>query len=167
MIRRAEITQEASGRTMVLTRILMCLALIGSVAACGGTRQALGLDKNSPDEFAVVRTQPLVVPPDFSLRPPRPGEKRPEDLTSQAQAIAALFPGRTSLPPLSAGERALLVEAGATQIGPEIRSDVSSRTTIVADKGVFLREILATPDGIVDSEGTSVDRIDSQPLSAQ
>lgn len=149
---------------MSAVRIIILLAFGASVTACGGTRSALGLDKNSPDEFAVVRTQPLVVPPDFSLRPPRPGEKRPEDLSTQAQAIAALFPGRTSLPPLSAGERALLEQAGASRIGPEIRSDISSRTNIVADKGVFLREILATPDGVMDPEGTAVERIESAPI---
>lgn len=139
------------------------LAVLG-LTGCGGIRTALGTQKNAPDEFAVVRTQPLVVPPDFSLRPPRPGEKRPEELSAQAQAIAALFPGRTSLPPISAAERALLEQAGATQVGPEIRSNVTSATPIVADKGVFLREILATPDGVIDSEGTKVERIQSEPL---
>ncbi|MEM1019971.1 MAG: DUF3035 domain-containing protein [Sphingomonadales bacterium] len=151
---------------MRLSHLGFVLIAALALPACGGARSALGLDKNSPDEFAVVRTQPLVVPPDFSLRPPRPGEKRPEEMSAQAQAIAALFPGRTSLPPLSAGERALLEAAGATQVGPEIRSNITSRSEIVADKGVFLREILATPDGIVDSEGTKVERIDSQPLPA-
>ncbi|MEM7569976.1 MAG: DUF3035 domain-containing protein [Pseudomonadota bacterium] len=148
------------GSSKIAAVVLCCLV----VSACGGFRGALGLDKNSPDEFAVVRTQPLVVPPDFSLRPPRPGERRPEELSAQAQAIAALFPGRTSLPPLSAGERALLEAAGATRVGPEVRSNITSRKEIVADKGVFLREILATPDGVVDAEGTKVDRIESQPL---
>lgn len=151
---------------MLIVRICLILALGASAVSCGNARKALGMTKNSPDEFAVIRTQPLVVPPDFSLRPPRPGEKRPEDLSTQAQAIAALFPGRTSLPPLSEGERALLQAAGATQVGPEIRSDVSSRSNIVADKGVFLREILATPDGVIDSEGTAVERIESEPLDA-
>ncbi|MEO0412869.1 MAG: DUF3035 domain-containing protein [Pseudomonadota bacterium] len=151
---------------MAYLKLLVMIGLVLGLPACGGARSALGLDKNSPDEFAVVRTQPLVVPPDFSLRPPRPGEKRPVELSAQSQAIAALFPGRTSLPPLSAGERALLEAAGATQVGPEVRSNITSRTEIVADKGVFLREILATPDGVVDAQGTKVERIDSQPLGA-
>jgi len=152
---------------MVVVRAFLVCALLASVSGCGGARKALGMSKNSPDEFAVVRAQPLVVPPDYSLRPPRPGEKRPENLTSQAQAIAALFPGRTTLPPLSAGERALLEAAGATQVGPEIRTDVSSKTSLVADKGVFLREILATPDGVVDPEGTAVTRIKIEELGDQ
>ena len=36
-----------------------------SLAACG-----LGYGKNPPDEFNVVRRAPLILPPEFSLRPP-------------------------------------------------------------------------------------------------
>ena len=46
-----------------------------------------------PDEFAVARNAPLVVPPDFSLAPPVAGTAgcRPSD--AQQQAIDALFGG--------------------------------------------------------------------------
>ncbi|MEM6681130.1 MAG: DUF3035 domain-containing protein [Pseudomonadota bacterium] len=152
---------------MVVLRVFLLIALSLAANGCGNARKALGMSKNSPDEFAIIRAQPLVVPPDFSLRPPRPGEKRPEDLSTQAQAVAALFPGRTSLPPVSAGERALLEAAGANKIGPEIRSEVSSRATLVADKGVFLREILATPDGVVDPEGTVIERVTNTAAISQ
>ena len=35
------------------------------------------MGKRSPDEFAVVRRAPLILPPDYGLRPPRPGETGP------------------------------------------------------------------------------------------
>ena len=50
-----------------------------SVSACGGARQALGLTKVSPDEFRVVTKAPLVLPPDYALRPPEPGKPRPQE----------------------------------------------------------------------------------------
>ena len=34
-----------------------------------------------PDEFGVVSRAPLSQPPDFALRPPRTGEKRPNEVT--------------------------------------------------------------------------------------
>ena len=54
---------------------LGALALAATLSACeGGIGDALGLGKKAPDEFAVVRSAPLTLPPDFTLRPPRPGE---------------------------------------------------------------------------------------------
>ena len=54
---------------------IVALALVAASAtaltACGSSG-VLGRDR--PDEFAVARTAPLVIPPDYSLAPPRPGE---------------------------------------------------------------------------------------------
>lgn len=45
------------------------------LTACeGGVREAFGLVREAPDEFAVVSRPPLSIPPEFSLRPPREGE---------------------------------------------------------------------------------------------
>jgi DUF3035 family protein len=71
------------------------IALVGAgVLALGGcargtVQNALGIGKRTPDEFSVVQRAPLVIPPDFELRPPRPGEARPQTSTSD-QARAAL-----------------------------------------------------------------------------
>ena len=55
--------------------------MIGALAGddccgvCGGTvQETFGIGKRQPDEFQIVRRQPLIVPPDSTLRPPRPGE---------------------------------------------------------------------------------------------
>jgi hypothetical protein len=75
-----------NARTLVLA-----LALPLALAACEGVRQELGLTKQPPDEFAVVASKaPLVVPPDFSLRPPRPGAPRPQETQPRDAARGAL-----------------------------------------------------------------------------
>ena len=56
-------------RSMTL-RLLTVAALTLAVSACGGFREQLGLEKQSPDEFRVVSRAPLTLPPDYSLRPP-------------------------------------------------------------------------------------------------
>src|SRR3954469_15359231 len=66
--------------------------------------------KGVPDEFAVGRAAPLTVPPDFALVPPQPGQPRPQEADSSAQALNALFGGQR---PVSAGETALTNAAGA------------------------------------------------------
>ena len=60
-----------------IARLRTALTLGGMaalLAACTGTVQEnLGIAKRSPDEFQVVRRAPLVLPPDYNLRPPSPG----------------------------------------------------------------------------------------------
>ena len=60
-------------------------ALSLSLAACGGESlsDTLGYGKSAPDEFAIVTKAPLVIPPDYSLRPPQPGAPRPQEMELQ------------------------------------------------------------------------------------
>jgi Protein of unknown function (DUF3035) len=54
--------------------------------SCTDLKKAIGLEKSSPDEFAVESRAPLEMPPDFDLRPPQPGAARPQDKSSDQQA---------------------------------------------------------------------------------
>jgi hypothetical protein len=134
------------------------LLLLGAAALLVTGCSSLRGGKKSPDEFAVIKEAPLVMPPDFSLRPPRPGAPRPTELGAQGQALEALFGPGAGVPPRSAGEQALLDKAGAAKASSDIRSTVRDDGTIVADKGVFLKEILSTDSGVKTMEG-----IDIQP----
>lgn len=60
-----------------LVLVLPLVALI--TTGCQKTKRVFGMQKNPPNEFAVMQRAPLEVPPDFSLRPPRPGAGRPQD----------------------------------------------------------------------------------------
>jgi hypothetical protein len=62
------------------------LAGILLIAGCGDLKKAIGLEKTSPDEFAVESRAPLTMPPDFNLRPPQPGATRPQEKSSGQQA---------------------------------------------------------------------------------
>ena len=107
---------------------LGALALAATLSACeGGIGDALGLGKNAPDEFAVVRNAPLTLPPDFTLRPPRPGEARPNEESVREQARVALFneAGALAIDDSTAaatqGEAAFVERAGAADVDPNIR----------------------------------------------
>ena len=135
--------------------LLACAA----VSACSSVRGTFGGSGKTPDEFAVVRQAPLVIPPDFNLRPPRPGEPRPQELSAQGQAIEAMF-GAAAVPQRSAGEQALLDKAGAAKASADIRSTVRDDGTVVADKGVFLKELLATESGVKAVDGVGIEQGD-------
>jgi hypothetical protein len=139
----------------MISKSIMLLA--GSAALLGSCGSLSG-NKKSPDEFAVIKEAPLVMPPDFSLRPPRSGAPRPTELGAQGQALEALFGPGAGVAARSAGEQALLDKAGAAKASPDIRSTVNDDGTIVADKGVFLKDILSTQSGV-----KTMETVDIQP----
>jgi hypothetical protein len=114
------------------------LAIIASCAAltlggCASVRQALGSEKMAPDEFRVVSKAPLVVPPEFNLRPPRPGEARPMELRADLQARTAVF-GVQMGAEATEGEKLLVARAGGTNADPRIRAVIDEETGGVSRK---------------------------------
>lgn len=133
-------------------------ALSLGLAGCGGggLTDALGMGKNAPDEFAVVTKAPLVIPPDYSLRPPEPGAPRPQEasLSPSATAQEALIGanGQNAAVPaaetLSPGEKALLANAGADKADPRIRQVLNSETrSLVERDDSFVDDVIFWKDG--------------------
>lgn len=123
-------------------RFLVAVPALLALGACHTTHAGVfAARKGVPNEFVVGRSAPLVVPPDFALVPPRPGQPRPQDADSSTQALNALFGGQARA---SAGETALLNQAGAST-DPGIRSSAGSTTTQVVNKGAATRDILKAP----------------------
>jgi hypothetical protein len=116
------------------------IALAASLSACGKS----GYDRARPDEFAVARQAPLVIPPDFALVPPQPGAPRPQDNNPANQALDAMFGGSAAR---SAGEQATLESAGRTSADLGARTTATDPKTSVVDKGSTTRDIIAAPQG--------------------
>ncbi len=143
-------------KAKVLSVILVTSLGLG---ACGTMQDLSGMNKRTPDEFRVLSKAPLVMPPDYNLRPPRAGEPAPQQLTPSAQAINALFPGHTTLPPAaSAGENALIKTIGSAAVSANIRSLVSGDDTIVVEKGALLRDVLTSGEVEQSSDGSHISR---------
>jgi len=118
------------------------------LAACGGG----GIfNRDRPDEFAVQRQAPLVIPPDFTLTPPAPGAPRPAEGTAQDQALDALFGGPA---PRSDIETSALDRAGPA--APSIRSQIGDEATNTVAKGRVTRDIIAAPEGDGQSASTVI-----------
>ncbi|MFC4257078.1 DUF3035 domain-containing protein [Altererythrobacter xixiisoli] len=126
--------------------ILFLAAGSALLASCGSTGL---LDRERPDEFAVQRQAPLVIPPDFDLTPPAPGAPRPTEGTAAQQAMEALFGGPAQR---SAAENNTISRAGESE--PGIRSAVGDTQTFSVDKGNTTQTIIAAPEG--DGQDASV-----------
>lgn len=124
-------------KTIALLTLLGASALL---AGCGSGGGLLG--RARPDEMAVQRQAPLVVPPDFALTPPKPGAPRPSNSGVQQQTLDALFGGPA---PRSEVERATVGQAGGA--APGIRSAVGDPQTNTVAKGAITRDIVSAPQG--------------------
>lgn len=116
-------------------RVLVASALIAAVglAGCTSTRKALGMNKVTPDEFRIVTKAPLVVPPDYALRPPAPGQPRPQELQPESAARLALL-GQREGEIRTDGEKMLVSKAGVARADPLIRYVVDDEFGSVAHK---------------------------------
>ena len=127
--------------------ILVTSMALGLTACSDGVRENLGLTNTPPDEFSVVSRAPLSVPPDFALRPPRPGAQRPMEISTKVQARQTIF-GTSDVNDSGAVDRSaetsegFLAKVGADNADPNIRSvldteePVDNRTT--AERLLFM-----------------------------
>ena len=120
---------------MSFNRVLAGAFLIGAagLAGCNSASKALGMTKVTPDEFRVVTKAPLVLPPDYSLRPPAPGEPRPQELQPESAARQALL-GARQAEVRSEGEKLLASKAGGDKADPLIRYVVDDEFGAISHK---------------------------------
>ena len=156
--------------------------------SCSNLKEKVGLTKKAPDEFTVITKAPLIMPPEFSLRPPRPGAKQLKVIQPGERARKALFGGAvenrakagqakvmdrtttagTALVKKGGGakdaELKLLQKAGAETANSTIRQIVNKETSILAEKNSSLADRLIfwqeeQPDGSAVDAGKESKRL--------
>lgn len=181
MLKRSEPSMnDLMSRSPRVTLVLLTLAAL-TLSACGdSTKRALGLSRTSPDEFSVVPRAPLSQPPDFNLRPPRPGAEDLTTLSTREQARQAVFRGddadknpgvnalrgnqgpntqaapREGVTRATTGESAFLSRAGALETDPLIRSQIDRESDVLVEENEnFVRGLLGlkqdSPAAVVDA----------------
>jgi hypothetical protein len=144
---------------MRLSRLLTTILALGVASAalsgCDSMRRAAGLNKKSPDEFAVTTKAPLVIPPDFNLRPPLPGAPPTNTLDPSSNAELALFNNTADPQTVAASmrgnytpaEKMFLANAKAGAADPSIRARLNAdqRAAIQNADRSFTDRILSSP----------------------
>ncbi|MEM7045411.1 MAG: DUF3035 domain-containing protein [Pseudomonadota bacterium] len=155
------------------------LALGPFLAACGGgetVQQALGFEQKGPDEMAVIKRPPLIVPPDYNLRPPSPEEAEDGSEAASDAARRTLIGPDASIDGGSNDSRSLLTgtstenaDAEAASEGQNLLVSRSDRTERDLDAlegtraenrvdGALLRRLLAwTPGDLAPSAEAAAD----------
>jgi hypothetical protein len=127
-----------------MRKAVSALAIAAAIAT-GGCSMLRG-GSSAPDEFAVARNAPLIIPPDYTLAPPVAGTAGTTSDVQQ-QAVEALFGGPA---PRSPSEMSLLDQAGRDIAKIGIRSTAWDPDTRIVDKGPTTLSILSAP--AADSE---------------
>jgi hypothetical protein len=134
-------------------KVALVLAAGVTLIGCSAFRQAIGTAKNPPDEFTIVTKAPLVIPPDYNLRPPQPGAQARNEPDPDAQARDALFPQGAAAQAAalgsaySDGEKLLLSKSNALGVDPDIRRRISSDAGQEDLGPAFTQKVLNQPAG--------------------
>lgn len=124
--------------------------------SCNGVKEKVGIIKTPPDEFQVYKQKPLVVPPNFELRPPI--DKELTDNKSDNSNI--IFKEAANIDEsLSIEDEVLLISIGDKEIDEDIRhvintdNDISEIDKPLLDKILDFDRILE----IKSEEDTKID----------
>ena len=134
------------------------LSALLALPACDSVKETVGLTRSAPDEFKVVKRAPLEMPPDFSLRPPRPGAARPQEEAMDSLAREAAFGSAAagSSAPTNA-EAVLLQQTGGAAADPAIRAVVDRETATMEPREKPVAErLLGWSTGGSEEPATSV-----------
>lgn len=151
---------------------LLALSLTLGLSACesGSVRESLGLGKNPPDEFAVLTKAPLSLPPNYALRPPQPGQARPQSITPTEQARQSLLTNsrsaaaaQTRTARVSGAEASFLKQAGALGADNSIRTVVDQENPIAQEQTTMDRFL----EGPASRQGATVVDADAERARIQ
>ena len=76
-------------------KYILATVAVAALSGCGTTSI---YDRERPDEFAVTRSKPIVVPTEFNLPAPTPDAPRPQDGDTKEQVLDAMFGGTAPAP---------------------------------------------------------------------
>lgn len=138
------------------------------LAGCTDDGALIAIEKSTPDEYNIATQEPLTLPPDYELRPPRTSPDLSKSEEERQEVRQTVFgpdaesqrrlENRSQLSgQFSSGEMALLEQADALATEEDIRLKVDEETTAIVqanetlvDKLLFWKE--AEPVGdVVDA----------------
>ncbi len=131
------------------SRNFLFASLVGAAllsTGCASASKALGMTKTTPNEFNILTKPPLVVPPEYNLRPPRAGELNVEEKFATVAARKALL-GEIDPAKPSSGEAVLIAKAGGGKADPAVRVIIDGQNSIVRKNRGFADRVLFWRNG--------------------
>jgi hypothetical protein len=133
-------------RTLWRAGVLVAAGL--SLMSCNTIREAAGITKQPPDEFAIATKAPLIITPDYNLHPPKPGAAPLNQISPTQSAQAALYGDDTAAVAASINgnysqaEKLLLAQSGAATADDSIRRTIAAENANAEDTGPLTDSLL-------------------------
>ena len=148
---------------------LLYASIIASVlltASCSDIKKDLGIARNSPDEFTVVKRAPLSLPPEYNLVPPlKKGETSDvvENKSTTTKAKEVLFGEIENNENLNEGDKTFLTKLKVEDAKDDIRKLIDE------DNGYLYIKNKSVIDKLLNSEekAPSPDEIPSSTVDAK
>ena len=140
-------------------RLLIAASALGAMGltGCSSASKALGITREAPNEFNILTKAPLVVPPEYNLRPPQTGVSSAENNYSQKAAREALLGDIDDAEP-TRGEVVLMSKAGVGRANQEIRAEIDGVNSVERKTSDFSDRVLFWRDGrVVTPDGSQLD----------
>lgn len=135
----------ASGMRTNAAWVSASIAALLVLSGCESIRQATGAEKTPPDEFTVLTKSPLVIPPDFNLRPPQPGIASRNDPDADETGASLALPTASAATlgaSYSDGEKLLLTKTNALSVDPNIRKTITTDVGLEDEGPAFAQKVL-------------------------
>ncbi len=148
------------GRIILLnllkTKIALFFILLIGLNACSSSRQTFG-HRDVPDEFLIVSKPPLIIPPEFNLKPVQPGEPDPETILINNQKNTSTLLEIDPAKPSDA-EALLLARANTARANPLIKPLLDAESGVQEKSEKLTKELLyGTPDPEKIKEEKAID----------
>ena len=157
------------------THSIGAATIVLMLASCENIKKQVGLAKSAPDEFTVVTKAPLIIPPHFTLRPPRPGATGLQEVqvreearrallrTGRAQSDTNVTTANVTQSDRSRAETVFLRSAGADKADPKIRTVIRRETLARVEKdSSFTRRLMFWSRGAEDGSLVDAEKEDER-----
>jgi len=140
---------------------LICFLSLSFLTNCGGIRDSAGVNRKIIDEYAVVNSLPLVIPPDYNILPSEEiiAKKKVQSDDNLAKEILVGLDEDLSTSDLENNSSALdsiLAKSGANETTSAIREEIDFiYTNTSSTKGVFSGEKYMSDEEILDAVAES------------
>lgn len=138
---------------------VLMVAALALMTGCSSVKRELGVARNSPDEFTVVKRAPLTLPPDYTLRAPVDDSLSSSTSAVPQQTKEALFGKTEDNAGVASADKAFLDKLGTANADPSIRSEINRengyiavQNRAVADKLIFWKDEEKKSDEALTSE---------------
>ncbi|HEY5339326.1 MAG TPA: DUF3035 domain-containing protein [Rhizomicrobium sp.] len=131
-----------------LSRACILIGAAVALMGCQSIREAAGITKEPPDEFAIVTKAPLIIPPDYNLHPPKPGAAPLNQVAPTTAAQEALYSddphavANAITGNYSDAEKLLLANSGGATSDPTIRRTIAADNMKAEDTDPSLTDSL-------------------------